>query len=70
MPDIKRVFSLMPDELNEAFRLEAPRLAARALASALAQASLVARQVDALLICTCTGYLCPGVTSYVGPRSS
>src|ERR1039457_4674073 len=68
MPDIERVFSLTPDELNEAFRLEAPRLAARALASALTQASLVARQVDALLICTCTGYLCPGVTSYVAEQ--
>lgn len=65
MPDIERVFSLTPDELNEAFRMEAPRLAARALASALTQAGLVPGQVDALLICTCTGYLCPGVTSYV-----
>jgi len=68
MPDIERVFSLMPDELNEGFRREAPRLAAHALASALAQAGLVAGQVDALLICTCTGYLCPGVTSYVAEQ--
>ncbi len=68
MPDIERVFSLTPDELNEAFRMEAPRLAARALASALTQAGLVAGQVDALLICTCTGYLCPGVTSYVAEQ--
>ena len=66
--DIERVFSLTPDELNEGFRLEAPRLAARALASALAQAGLDAGQVDALLICTCTGYLCPGVTSYVAEQ--
>ena len=68
MPDIERVFSLTPDELNEAFRVEAPRLAARALASAVTQAGLVAGQVDALLICTCTGYLCPGVTSYVAEQ--
>jgi len=68
MPDIERVFSLTPDELNECFRLEAPRLAARALASALEQACLVAGQLDALLICTCTGYLCPGVTSYVSEQ--
>jgi alkylresorcinol/alkylpyrone synthase len=68
MPDIERVFSLTPDELNEAFRVEAPRLAARALASAVTQAGLVADQVDALLICTCTGYLCPGVTSYVAEQ--
>jgi alkylresorcinol/alkylpyrone synthase len=68
MPDIERIFSLTPDELNEAFRVEAPRLAARALASAVTQAGLVADQVDALLICTCTGYLCPGVTSYVAEQ--
>ena len=68
VPDIERVFSLTPDELNEAFRVEAPRLAARALASAVTQAGLVAGQVDALLICTCTGYLCPGVTSYVAEQ--
>ena len=52
VPDIERVFSMTPDELNEAFRMEAPRLAARALASALTQAGLVAAQVDALFICT------------------
>ena len=65
VPEIDRIFSLTPDELNEVFRREAPSLAARALTSALAQAGLTAASVDALLICTCTGYLCPGVTSYV-----
>lgn len=68
VPDLERVFSLTPDELNEVFRVEAPRLAARALDAALTQARLVAGQVDALLICTCTGYLCPGVTSYVAEQ--
>lgn len=68
LPDIERVFSLSPDELNEAFRAEAPKLAARALSDALAQAGLEAGEVDALLICTCTGYLCPGVTSYVAEQ--
>ena len=68
MPDIERVFAMTPDELNEGFRREAPRLAARALNAALAQAGLVAGQVDALLISTCTGYLCPGVTSYVAEQ--
>ena len=65
LPDMERVFNLGADELNEAFRQEAPRLAVRALEPALAQAGLAADQVDALLVCTCTGYLCPGVTSYV-----
>jgi alkylresorcinol/alkylpyrone synthase len=68
MPDLERVFSLTPDELNEVFRAEAPRLAARALSQALAQAGIAGNQLDALLVCTCTGYLCPGVTSYVAEQ--
>jgi len=68
MPDITNVFDLSPDELNAAFRTEAPRLAGRALTSALDQAGLRADQLDALLICTCTGYLCPGITSYVAEQ--
>lgn len=65
---IDRVFSASADELNETFRREAPRLSARALEAALAQIGLRADQLDALVICTCTGYLCPGVTSYVSEQ--
>jgi predicted naringenin-chalcone synthase len=68
LPDIEHVFSLTPDELNEAFRVEAPRLAARALCLALEEAGLAGDRLDALLVCTCTGYLCPGVTSYVAEQ--
>jgi len=65
MPDIDRVFDRTPDELNHAFRDEAPRLAGRALTEALRRAGVRPGELDALLICTCTGYLCPGLTSYV-----
>jgi len=68
LPDIEHVFELSPDQLNAAFRLEAPRLAGRALTAALEQAALRPDAIDALLICTCTGYLCPGVTSYVAEQ--
>ncbi len=68
MPNIENVFDLTSDQLNAAFRTEAPRLAGRALTAALAQAGLRADELDALLICTCTGYLCPGITSYVGEQ--
>jgi predicted naringenin-chalcone synthase len=68
MPNIEGVFDLSPDQLNAGFRAEAPRLAARALTGALEQAKLRANEVDALLICTCTGYLCPGLTSYVSEQ--
>ena len=62
---IKDVFHASADTLNLCFREEAPRLAARALSAALTQAGLLPGQLDALVLCTCTGYLCPGVTSYV-----
>lgn len=65
LPDIDGIFDLSPDQLNAAFRSEAPRLAGRALALALERAGVRATDLDALLICTCTGYLCPGLTSYV-----
>jgi predicted naringenin-chalcone synthase len=68
LSEIEHVFGMNPDTLNEAFRQEAPRLAGRALSGALETAGLAAGQVDALLICTCTGYLCPGVTSYVAEQ--
>jgi len=63
--DLAHVFDLSPDELNSRFRAEAPALAARALTPALEQLRLRPSDLDALLICTCTGYLCPGLTSYV-----
>lgn len=65
---IEQLFSAPADTLNEAFRREAPLLAARALTAALAQAGLQASRLDALLVCTCTGYLCPGVSSYVAEQ--
>ncbi len=68
MPAIEQVFDLTSDQLNAAFRQEAPRLAGRALTSALEQAGVRVDQLDALLICTCTGYLCPGLTSYVAEQ--
>lgn len=63
--DVERLFDLSADELNAAFRREAPRLATRAIEDALHQAGMRPAELDALLVCTCTGYLCPGVTSYV-----
>jgi predicted naringenin-chalcone synthase len=65
MPDIDRVFDRTPDELNRTFRIEAPKLAKDALGAALAEAGLRAETLDALFVCTCTGYLCPGLTSYI-----
>lgn len=58
-------FLLDPDTLYQRFVAHAPRLAAQAARAALAEAGITAGQVDGLVISTCTGYLCPGLTSYV-----
>lgn len=63
--DINRIFDLDTDDLNDEFRHAAPALSVQALEKALARAQLAPTDLDALVICTCTGYLCPGVTSYV-----
>jgi predicted naringenin-chalcone synthase len=65
LAEITPVVSRSAQELNESFEQEAPRLAIAALAPALEKAGLAAADLDALFICTCTGYLCPGVTSHV-----
>ena len=65
MPEPGRGFDMTSDELNHGFRREAPKLAGTALVAALAKAGIEPAELDALLICTCTGYLCPGLTSYV-----
>lgn len=58
-------FLLNPDALHARFLQHAPTLAADAAKAALAKARLTPNEVDAVIISTCTGYLCPGLTSYV-----
>jgi len=65
---VERIFDLTPDELNETFRREGPALGGRALTAALARAGLRPEEIDVLIVCTCTGYLCPGVTSYLAEQ--
>ncbi len=65
VPAVERLFDLTPDELSHAFRATAPQLACDALIPAIEAARIRPSEIDALLICTCTGYLCPGLTSYV-----
>lgn len=59
------VFSRGAQELNECFEREAPALAGDAVTKALQRGGLGAEEVDALFLCTCTGYLCPGVSSHI-----
>ena len=61
-------FAITPDVLLARFTKHAPALAAQAAERSLRQAGLTPAAIDGLLISTCTGYLCPGLTSYVSER--
>ena len=62
------VFDLSPDALHSRFSDAAPGLAVEAARRALADAGTAPSDIDAVVVSTCTGYLCPGLTSYVSER--
>lgn len=57
-----------PDVMRARFETHAPALAAEAAAKALRAAGVSPQELDGVIISTCTGYLCPGLTSYVAER--
>jgi alkylresorcinol/alkylpyrone synthase len=61
-------FDIDPDTLHRRFARHAPALASEAALRALEEAALEPREIDAVVVSTCTGYLCPGLTSYVAER--
>jgi alkylresorcinol/alkylpyrone synthase len=66
--NLAEAFVLTPDALHDRFARHAAALATHAAERALTAARLTPAQVDAVIISTCTGYLCPGLTSYVSER--
>jgi alkylresorcinol/alkylpyrone synthase len=68
LDSLDEVFSIDPDTLDRRFLANAPALASEAGAKALAAAGLAAQDIDAIVVSTCTGYLCPGLTGYVVER--
>jgi predicted naringenin-chalcone synthase len=65
---LEEVFAVNPDVLQHRFACHAPDLATEAAANALRNAKLDSKEIDGLLVSSCTGYLCPGLTSYVAER--
>lgn len=65
---LAEVFRIDPDTLHQRFLDTAPELATRAGAAALDNAGVDASDIDAVVVSTCTGYLCPGLTGYVIER--
>jgi alkylresorcinol/alkylpyrone synthase len=63
--ELSEAFLFDPDVLDARFAKHAPAVASQAAERALADAGIDAGDIDAVIISTCTGYLCPGLTSYV-----
>jgi predicted naringenin-chalcone synthase len=52
-----------PDELNQRYLQGALDTGCRAVNACLESAGMTPRKVDLLLVCTCTGYVCPDLGS-------
>ena len=65
---IEDAFVFEPDLMIARFRQHAPRLAEAAARETLQKSGLNFSDIDAILVATCTGYLCPGLTSYLSER--
>jgi predicted naringenin-chalcone synthase len=61
---LAEVFEIDADTLHRRFTTHAPRLASAAGRAALERAQLTPQAIDAVIVTTCTGYLCPGLSSY------
>ena len=68
IPDLAALCAMDAEALNHAFEACAPELGAAALEKALELAGLIPGELDALFVCTCTGYLCPGPCSHLAER--
>ena len=62
---LAEVFTIEPNTLAQRFVDNAPALAGLAAERALAQAGLEPGDIGAIIVSTCTGYLCPGLSGYV-----
>ncbi len=65
---LDEVFAITPDVLHARFVRHAPTLASAAGQHALDDANITASDIDAVVVSTCTGYLCPALSGYVIER--
>lgn len=65
---LDEAFEITPDALHARFARHAPAVGVAAARQALNDSGLAIESIDALVVSTCTGYLCPGLTSYLGEQ--
>jgi alkylresorcinol/alkylpyrone synthase len=68
LDSLEQAFEMNPDALQARFAAHAPSVATLAAERALDTARRSTGDIDAILVSTCTGYLCPGLTSYISER--
>ena len=68
LDSLEEVFRIDPDTLAQRFLAHAPTLAAQAAEHALARADMAPGDIDGVVVSTCTGYLCPGLSGHVVER--
>src|SRR3954471_19303714 len=68
LDNLNDAFDMTPDALHARFVENAPLLSTQAAERALADAKTKPSEIDAIIASTCTGYLCPGLTSYIGEK--
>lgn len=59
------LFDETQDEVIIRFQKQATKIGTQAVQGLLAKTKLAPSDIDAIIITTCTGYLCPGLTSYI-----
>jgi len=68
LDSLAEAYEPTPDILHARFARHAPDLASAAARAALADARVDPAAIDAVIVTTCTGYLCPGLTSHLAER--
>lgn len=65
LDSLDEVFDIEPNALHARFLSNAPQLARQAGMGAMERSGLRPSSIDAVVVSTCTGYLCPGLSGYV-----
>lgn len=68
LDQITEVDQFNPDALQRRFEQHAPALGTQAARRALTNAAVDVNAINAILVSTCTGYLCPGLSGYLIER--
>lgn len=65
LPELKDIFCSDQDEIIKRYNKFAPEIAAKASVNALNSSKLGKEKIGFVSTASCTGYLCPGLSSYV-----